>query len=77
MLTFEMVNSDLLELHGDREGLLQLADLLTQMAQCKEPDHAHLMTPEWGGPGLSGDPQNTVSTMFKHVKVLVWPDEVK
>lgn len=77
MLTFEMVDSEVLELHGDREGLLHLAKILTYLAQCKEPDHAHLMTPDWGGPGLSADPQNPDSSLFKHVKVLVWPDEVK
>ena len=42
LLTFELDNTGLLEVHGNREGLLNLAKILTQLADEKSPDHAHL-----------------------------------
>jgi hypothetical protein len=50
MLTFESNNcNEQLEIHGDKEGLLKLAKILTEMAEQKETDHRHLMTKDWGG----------------------------
>jgi hypothetical protein len=75
MLTFEFSagEDETLELHGDREGLLRLASILTQLAESEEPDHVHLMTPDWGDTTLSAEPQGINATLFKHVKVCVWP----
>lgn len=77
MLTFELNDAETLDVHGDREGLLRLASILTQLAESKEPDHVHLMTPDWGGTTLSAEPQGFDSTLFKHVKVCVWPAKDK
>ncbi|WP_434111824.1 Imm32 family immunity protein [Methylocaldum sp. GT1TLB] len=74
MLTFELAdNGERLEVHGDREGLRRLAEILTSLADEKRPDHAHLMTEDWGGSGLSNDIQGLNNTLLHHVKVFVWP----
>lgn len=77
MLTFELTDHKLLQVHGDREGLLNLAAILTELAQGKTLDHVHLMSPEWGGTELSDEPLGPDSTLFKHVKVYIWPAEDK
>lgn len=48
MLTFEFEDNNALYVHGNRDGLLRLADMLTRLANSKLPDHVHLMSPEWG-----------------------------
>ncbi|MDM4773069.1 Imm32 family immunity protein [Solimonas sp. SE-A11] len=77
MLSFEFSGNEKLHLHGDREGLLQLADILIHLAKSEEPDHVHLMSPELGGAELSDGPQGLDKSSFKHVKVCVWLAEDK
>lgn len=74
MLTFELANNgEMLEVHGDREGLLHLAEILIALAEEKSADHAHLMTEDWGGSGLSNEAQGLSNTILNHVKIFVWP----
>lgn len=74
MLTFELVISgDKIEVHGNSEGLLHLAEILTDLAKMKKPDHVHLMTPDWGGNSLSNEAQGLSNTIFNHVEIFVWP----
>lgn len=73
MLTFESNNgSEQLEIHGDREGFLKLAKILTEMADQKESEHRHLMTKDWGGSELSRDKQGLDNNPWHHVKVFFW-----
>ncbi len=74
MLTFELADdAEMLEIHGNREGLLHLAEILTALAEEKLPDHAHLMTEAWGGGGLSSEVQCLSNKLLNHVKIFVWP----
>jgi len=76
MLTFELADdAEKLEVHGNSEGFLQLAELLTNMAEAKRPDHVHLMTKDWGGNGLSSEAQGLQiqNTLLHHVKIFIWP----
>lgn len=74
MLTFENNNENhQLEIHGDKESLLKLAKILTEMAEKKELEHRHLMTKDWGGSELSNDKQGPGNTLYHHVKIFVWP----
>lgn len=74
MLTFELADAgERLEVHGDREGLLRIAEILKSLAEEKTPDHAHLMTEDWGGSGLTNEAQGLNNTLIHHVKVFVWP----
>jgi len=83
MLTFE-INPDreVVEVHADSAGLAYLIEQLTWLKQKVdqgECEHIHLMTPDWGGSGLSSDPQN-VSGKFSvvhHVKILGWTQDWK
>ncbi|PPE74592.1 hypothetical protein C3942_07465 [Solimonas fluminis] len=77
MLSFEFAGNETLHVHGDRKSLLELADILIHLAKSEEPDHVHLMSPEWGGTTLSDKPQGLDTRSFKHVKVCIWPDEDK
>lgn len=74
MLTFESNKNDgLLEIHGDREGLLKLARHLNKLAEKDSADHIHLMTDDWGGSGLSNETQGENSSIYHHVKIYLWP----
>lgn len=74
MLTFELADDgERLEVHANREGLLRLAEILTSLAEEKLADHAHLMTEDWGGSGLTNETQGLNNTLLHHVKVFVWP----
>lgn len=73
MLTFEINNgNEQLEIHGDKEGLLKLAKILTEMAEQNESEHCHLMTGDWGGAELSNDKQGLNNILCNHVKVFFW-----
>lgn len=80
MLTFELdPDGETLHLHGSPAGLRRLAEVLMQLAQkaeSQEPDHVHLMTPDWGGTFLSAEPQGVEPGWkhFHHCKVMAWPD---
>jgi hypothetical protein len=73
MLTFESNNeNEQLEIHGDKEGLLHLAKVLTDMANGKESEHRHLMTKDWGGTELSSEKQGQDNDLWHHVKIFFW-----
>ncbi len=63
---------EIVELHVDRRGLDYLIDMLTQLRDEPSPEHLHLMSPEWGGDGLTGSPQNPEYVAAKHLKVCLW-----
>lgn len=76
MLTFELADdAEMLEIHGNREGLLHFAKILTALAEEKLPDHVHIMTEDWGGSGLSNEAQGLSNKLLNHVKILVWPKD--
>lgn len=74
MLTFESNNENSkLEIHGDKEGLLSLAKILTDIAKADSPEHNHLMTKDWGGSGLTNEKQGSENHLYNHVKIFFWP----
>lgn len=74
MLTFESNDeNNQLEIHGDKKGLLELANNLIQMAEGNSAEHRHLMTIDWGGSGLSNEKQGINNQLYNHVKVFFWP----
>ena len=75
MLTFELrPDGDEIELHGDREGFLELAQALMDLATKGEIDHEHFMTEDWGGGRLSNVRQGLDNRLVHHVKVMFWPE---
>jgi hypothetical protein len=73
VLTFESnVDNDRLEIHGDKEGLLKLAEILTEMAEKNFSEHRHLMTQDWGGSELNNDKQGLNNNFYNHVKLFFW-----
>lgn len=73
MLTFESdKTNDQLEIHGDKEGLLKLAKILTDMAGQNESEHRHLMTQDWGGSELTNEKQGLDNNLYHHVKIFFW-----
>lgn len=76
MLTFELTSDrERVEIHGDREGLLLLAQHLTELAAASSPDHVHLMTPDWGGAGLTDMRQGLSNELIHHAKIFFWPKQ--
>lgn len=73
MLTFESADKgDRLEIHGDKEGLLRLAKIFTEMAEQEDSEHHHLMTKDWGGSELSDEKQGLNNELYHHVKLFCW-----
>ena len=73
MLTFESdKDNDRLEIRGDKDGLLKLSKILTEMAQQQDTEHRHLMTEDWGGGELSNDKQGLENNLYHHVKIFFW-----
>jgi hypothetical protein len=83
MLTFETnPEGDVVEVHADSAGLTHLIEQLIWLKQKVdegECEHTHLMTEDWGGSGLSSDPQDLSgkSSLAHHVKILGWTQEWK
>lgn len=78
ILTFEMADkNECVEIHGDRDGLLKLAKTCKELADSQPPDHSHLMTEEWGGPGLTSDKQGVENELVNHVKLFRWAGKDK
>jgi len=61
-----------LEIHGRADDLERLASILRTLSAREANDHIHLMTPEWGGGGLSSEQQNPSSVLINNVKILLW-----
>lgn len=72
MYCFE-INKELgrVEIHGDSEGFLALADYLTHLANQKEPDSIDLMIQSWGGE-MEDKPQGQGNKIIEHVKLCSW-----
>jgi hypothetical protein len=65
---------EIVELHMNRVGLDYLIDVLATLRESDAPDHVHIMSPEWGGDGLTGEPrhQREGYVAAKHMKVCLW-----
>ncbi len=74
LLTFELNDDgDMLEIHGDQKGLEYLAEILLDLAKEESADHAHLMTDDWGGSGLSNEVQGVANNLLNSTKIFIWP----
>ena len=65
---------EVVELHLNRPGLDYLIDVLIHLRDAQAPDHVHIMSPDWGGNGLTGEAvnQNVDFVAAKHLKVCLW-----
>ncbi|MDP8100101.1 Imm32 family immunity protein [Pasteurella atlantica] len=71
MLTFEIdKENELVEIHGDKQGLKELANILTNLSE--ESEHVHLMSYDWGGEELDSEPQCMENELVHHVKIMFW-----
>ena len=69
LLTFEYnEDAETLEVYADAAGLDHLIDQLSGLRSMPAPEHAHFMTDEWGGPGLSSKKQNERAVLLNHVR---------
>ena len=70
-LTFELnKDGDIVEIHGDRRGLVYLKEQIELVLNKEE--HIHLMSPNWGGNELTEEKQGEVNTLVNHVKIFYW-----
>ena len=59
ILTLELdQQGELIELHLNKAGAEYLKNILVKLIKNNQNEHLHLMTPDWGGDGLSTDQQN-------------------
>ncbi len=72
-LTFEFnEKNELLEIHGNAEGLIFLRDKITNLIEMEKNEHIHLMIPSWGGEELSENKKCNENVLVPHVKVFKW-----
>lgn len=72
VVSFEISKEDdTVEIHGNAEALLNLADKLKAIAAEKE-GHDHLQSKEWGGEELSSTLVGEGNRLVHHVKVFCW-----
>ena len=73
ILTFELdEKNELLEIHGNTEGLIFLKDKIDNLIKMKKNDHIHMMVSSWGGEELSEEKQCVENTLVPHVKIYKW-----
>ena len=73
LLTFEWNEKDeILEIHGNSKGFLELSQKLSKLANKTGNDHDHMMTPDWGGQELTNEPMNPDNLIINHVKIHKW-----
>ncbi len=73
MLTFEFdKENELLEIHGDSDDFIKLAELINSLAKAPPPEHIHLMSPDWGGDFLGNEQQCDENELIHHVKLMLW-----
>jgi hypothetical protein len=66
LLTFELNNvGNVLEIHGNKEGLETLLERIKWILERK--DHDHLATESWGGDELSERKQHKDNTLINQV----------
>ncbi len=77
-LTFEWCEEhERLDIHVDAAGLQRLISYLEKFRDCRENEHSHFMTEEWGSSELSGEPFNSDCRLIHHVKFMFWHDNEK
>lgn len=70
LLTFEWnKGNEQLEVHGNREGLIYLKELIEDLLAADKSDHAHLFT--WEG-DLTEEPQLKTNKIIHQVKIFFW-----
>ena len=71
MISFEMNDSEQLEIYLDKIGLAELLAQIRLLDDLKT-DHVHLMAGSWGGGHLADEPVNPSAKAIRHVKMIVW-----
>ena len=73
MLTFEIKDSEQIEIHANQQGLDTLIRDLTRLRDASQgPDHVHLFTEAWGGHPLTQKRQGARNGLVHHVKIYKW-----
>ncbi len=71
LLTFELdKDGEMLEIHGNKEGLKSLISILLKATETG--DHSHMMTASWGGEELTDEKQCDENKLINHVKIFNW-----
>ena len=72
-MTFEWdPKNEVLEIHGNKQGIENLRNKLDLLIASGGNDHIHLMTKEWGGEELSSEKQATENHLIHGVKIFKW-----
>lgn len=67
-------NDECVEIHIDKNGALELLDILNQCIKSSQNDHFHLLAPSWGGQELTDTMQNIDDSIkpISHLKIIYW-----
>lgn len=67
-------DNERLELHLNKQGALFLKHILDTVVKSDASTDFHLISPEWGGEGLSAEKQNLSETtkLLHHLKIFYW-----
>jgi hypothetical protein len=78
LLTFEWDSkNEVLEIHGNQEGLEKLKNTIESLLAKAHNDHVHLMTKNWGGNELPDNKQCQENETINHIKLFKWVENKK
>jgi len=62
------------ELHFNKNGAINMINILNQCISLSQNEHFHLFTPSWGGGELTEEMQNTdgMCKLINHLKIVYW-----
>lgn len=60
------------EVHLNSQGIDYFISILEKLKQRNAPDDIHLMTPEWGGDGLTSCEDSGENKIVNSLKLLKW-----
>ena len=60
------------EIHVNDEGIDYLLDILIDLKKRRPPDDVQLMTPEWGGGGLTSFEDSGDRLIVNFLKIMKW-----
>ena len=60
------------EIHLDDEGIAYLISALEELKKKQSPDDLQLMTPEWGGEGLTSKADSGDRAIVNLLKIMKW-----
>jgi len=73
LLSFELSDQEMLEIHVNREGAVELMNELNRIFSINNGNNdGHLLSDEWGGSSINSIPNGDKNSPIHSVKIMFW-----